>query len=310
MAAVNPNESYAAWVDDLASRPRFGAGDRRGTANLIDDAARQRAADAIRTGRCVALARQLRISDDERPGEGWMTVDVSLRESNPAAAGRPPFVGGPVNSAGDVLHVAPHGVRQTHLDGINHVGRRGQWYGGFAVDDPDGPAVVDLVDAKLFTRGVVADIPSARGTDWVDVAAPVTGDDIDAALASGGVKFEPGDALLLYMGRDRFEAAGNHYQLMGAGPMPGAGAGVARWIAEHEVSLLCWDFLDAASASEPSMPIHLLIWAIGLLLVDNCNLGPVAAATRESGSIVGGLVVAPPPLPRATGCVVGPLFVQ
>jgi hypothetical protein len=73
---------------------------------------------------------------------------------------------------------------------------------------------------------------------------------------------------------------------------------------------LCWDFLDAVHVSEPSIPVHLLIWAIGLLLVDNCDLRPAVDATRESGSVFGGLVVAPPPIPRATGCLVGPLFIQ
>ena len=49
------------------------------------------------------------------------------------------------------------------------------------------------------------------GTDWAGGDVPVNGDDLDAAIAVAGVTFEPGDALLLRMGRDAYEAAGNVY---------------------------------------------------------------------------------------------------
>ena len=279
-------------------QPRFGRRDKRGTANHIDDAARRRAAGSVRTGRCTSLARPLTICTDTRPGGGLLTVEVTRSTR------------GVVNSALDVTHVAAHGHHRTHLDALNHYGRHGTWYGGFAVDDPDGPSVADLAEHKLFTRGVVADVPSVRGTEWVDPASPVTAEDIDAALDRGGITFEPGDALLLYMGRDRWEAAGNELDLISGKPTPGAGVGAARWIVEHGVSILCWDFLDAICAHEPKAQVHLLIWAIGLLLVDNCNLGPAVASTGEGNSIVGGLVVAPAAMPEATGCLVDPLFIQ
>jgi hypothetical protein len=66
------------WIRALAASQPFGAGDRRGTANLIDAAARARAAACIRTGNSVSLARPLLGGDhnttEERPGfrhETW-----------------------------------------------------------------------------------------------------------------------------------------------------------------------------------------------------------------------------------------------
>src|SRR5690242_21605351 len=47
------------WIRALAAAGPFGAGDRRGTANLIDAAARARGAACISTGRSVSLARPL-----------------------------------------------------------------------------------------------------------------------------------------------------------------------------------------------------------------------------------------------------------
>jgi kynurenine formamidase len=309
MPDTSVNAMYASWLEDPASRAPFGKKDRKGTANYIDDAARQRAATAIRTGRTASLARPLQMSGEMGQDEGVLSVDMIQHDITSTLRGAP-LDGGVVNTAGDTLTVVAHGQQKTHLDGINHFGRHGSWYSGFSVGGEDSPEIADLAKHKLFTRGVLIDVPSVRGTEWVDVENPVTGEDIDAALESSGTSFESGDALLLYMGRDRYEASGQRMTTASGTPTPGAGAGAARWIAEHHVSMLCWDFLDASNDTEPSYQVHLLIWAIGLLLVDNCNLRPAVDAAAESGSAVGGLVVAPPPLPRATGCLVDPLFIQ
>ncbi len=309
MPDTSVNAAYASWLEDLAGHAPFGRKDRKGTANYIDDAARQRAAGAIRTGRTVSLARPLRMSAEMGQDEGVLSVDLIQHDITTTLLGAP-LEGGVVNTSGDTLTVVAHGQQKTHLDGINHFGRHGSWYSGFPVGGDDSPEIADLAKHKLFTRGVLIDVPSVRGTDWVDVEAPVTGEDIEAALSSAGASFEPGDALLLYMGRDRYEASGHRMATASGTPTPGAGADAARWIADHHVSLLCWDFLDASNDAEPSFQVHLLIWAIGQLLVDNCNLRPAVDAARESGSIFGGLVVAPPPLPKATGCLVDPLFIQ
>jgi kynurenine formamidase len=122
--------------------------------------------------------------------------------------------------------------------------------------------------------------------------------------------FEQGDALLLYMGRDRFEAAGGYLNALSGHPMPGCGSSAARWIIDHGVSILCWDFLDASSPNEPDMPVHLLIWATGLVLIDNAHLGGAAEQARRTGRSVGAFTVTPAPIPRATSALVQPLFVQ
>ena len=135
------------------------------------------------------------------------------------------------------------------------------------------------------------------------------GDDFDAALAAAAVDFEPGDALVVYMGRDRWEQSGkNMLDARGQEAIPGIGRSGAEWIVEHGVSILCWDFLDSYHASQPAAAVHLLNWAIGLVLVDNCDLGPAATRLHSEGRASGGLVVAPLAVPGATGCTVRPLL--
>jgi kynurenine formamidase len=278
------NDTYRRWLDALAAER---AGDRLGTAALIDDAGRVRAA-AVVTGTPVSLARPL-----EEPG---FEVEVS-------------YTPGPIGMGADVVRLDCHGRSNTHVDALNHIALDDTWYGGWRVDDPAGPSVGDLARHGLVTRGVLVDIPAVRGTPWVDADDPVDGDDIDRALAATATTFERGDALLLYMGRDRFEAAGNRLTgLRDGSVVPGAGAGAAEWLVERGASILCWDFLDSNHPAGPFVPIHLLNWAVGLVLVDNCDLSAAGDHARRVGRPTGALVVAPLAIPGATGGLVHPLL--
>jgi kynurenine formamidase len=272
---------YDDYVAALAAENRFGTGDRLGTANLVDAAARRRAAASVQTGECLALARPL---VDE-------TLEVFITD-------------GDTGFAADRFELRCHGLVNTHLDALNHISMGGTFYGGLRAGDPELTSMDDLARHGLVTRGVLVDIPAARATDWASAAEPVSGDDIDRAL--GEATFEPGDALLLYLGRDRFEAAGE-----AAGPhKPGVGRSGAEWMADHGVSMVCWDFLDTAHPDEPTLCVHRLIRAIGMLLVDNCDLSAAAAAARADSRLTGALVVAPIAIPGGTGCAVTPLLVR
>lgn len=279
------DSDYRAWLDTLSAARR---GARLGTGALIDAAARARAAAAVVSGVPVSLARPL-----EPPG---YEVEIS-------------YTDGPVGMGADRVTLNCHGRTNTHLDALNHIALDGTWHGGWAVDDPAAPNVADLAAHGLVTRGVVVDVPSVRGEPWASADAPVSADDIERSLAATSTRFERGDALLLYMGRDRFEAEGNVLTDPREGiVMPGVGASAARWVIDNGVSILCWDFLDSNHPSQPFVCVHLLIWAAGLLLVDNCHLAGAAATARGTGRATGALVVAPLAVPGATGCLVDPLL--
>src|SRR5690349_23944948 len=173
------------WIRSLAATRPFGDGDRRGTANLIDAAARARAAACVRTGDSVSLARPLLGGDynttAERPGfrhETWY---------RPEADG--------TGWGQDHLVLNPHGLQNTHLDALNHVAVDGTFYGGRPVADAEQGSADVLAPDGLVTRAIYVDIPYLRGTEWAD--RPVDGSDIDAALASAGIAVLPGDALCL-----------------------------------------------------------------------------------------------------------------
>ena len=289
------------WIRALASSRPFGDGDRRGTANLIDAAARARAAACVRTGSSVSLARPLRGGDYNvtaaRPGflhETWYA---------PAPDG--------TGWGQDHLVLNPHGLQNTHLDALNHVAVDGTYYGGRPVRSGEQGSADVLAPAGLLTRAVYVDIPGHRGTDWAD--RPVDGADIDAALAGAGLAVEPGDALCLDMGRDRFEAARGH-TLGGPETDQDAGGGLssdgARWVASRGVSVLAWDMLDSREAKAAHASAHILTWAIGLLLLDNCDFAALREAQGPGTKVAGALVVSLVAVPGANGVNLNPLVLS
>jgi kynurenine formamidase len=288
---------YHRWTESLAAQCRIDP-DPRGTAGKIDPAARLRAAHAVARGQTIGLGRPLA---DERIGRGDEIVTVT-----------PTFVPewGPLDGHAtlgvglDRVEYGSHGYDFTHVDAFNHLGINGAAYGGRSLSD-DRLDITALAGPGIFTRGLFADIPAARGSAWVDADQPVTGEDIDRAL--GSVEFIAGDALLLYMGRDRFEAAG--WSMTDATNRPGVGADGARWLVEHQVAVLAWDFLDAIHPGEPEQAVHRLVPAIGQVLIDNCDFSRATPAFRQTPSIECALAVAPMAFPHATGSLVDPFVV-
>lgn len=293
VSEINDVVAFHQWLGRVAEETleRFGADDKLGTANHIDSAARLRGAACIERGDAVDLARPL----VEGPG---FHVETSSDPSGTCAF--------------DQVESSCHGHAKTHIDALNHLAHAGKFYGGRALDDPELPSVVDLAAHGLFTRAVVADITAVRGTPWVAADRPVTGDDIDAAL--DGVAVLPGDALVLYMGRDRYEAAG--YGHGGSKPdpdggrQPGAGRLAAKWILEQEISVVAWDFLD--SLDDPDAPaeakgtVHRLLPTAGLILIDNCDLGRAAAFMKDRNKRTAAFNVQPLTIPGGTGSLVTP----
>ena len=289
------------WMRELAASHPFGLDDRRGTTNLVDATARARGAAEIRTGETISLARPLRGNDynstPEHPGfahEIWYV---------PTPDG--------MGWGQDQVVLNCHGLLNTHIDGLNHVAVNDTFYGGRSVEDPDQGSVDVLARSGLLTRAVYVDVPSLHGTGWA--ARPVTGEDLDSALHDAGVTFERGDALVLDMGRDRFEATSGH-PLGGPESDTDAGGGLsaegARWVAEHGVSMLVWDMLDSCEAKLTHASAHVLTWAIGLLLVDNCDFQALRAAIGRGARVAGAAVIAPIVVEGANGVNVNPLILR
>jgi kynurenine formamidase len=292
----------SSWVESLADRHAAEPGhgpDCEGSLRHIDAEALLRGVAAVRVGNALSLSRPVRAGQSVRRDEQRATL-VLETFARVSAAGH--VVGS------DRLEVDCHGLANTHLDGFTHTGLDGRWHTGEPAEASatDGTAAL-LVGSSGGIATRVRCLDATAGGGWV--MGPVSGDDLDVALSAAGATILPGDAVVVYMGRDRYEAAGNSYGPIAEHPSgrPGIGRSGAEWLADHHVSVLCWDFLDAHVEGGDVLPVHAVTWAVGLVLVDNCHLGPAVRALQAADTSAGLLVIAPPQLSGATGAIVNPI---
>ena len=160
-----------------------------------------------------------------------------------------------------------------------------------------------------MTRAVLLDVAAARGVPYLTVDDEVSPADLDAAEALARVTVEPGDAVLVRVGlgaRERVEGPED--------PAIRSGLGLAclAWLHARDVAVFggdCFDKLPAAVPG-PSHPFHAVaIAAMGLVMLDNADLEPLAEACREEERYESMFIAAPLPIPGGTGSPVNPLCI-
>ena len=164
----------------------------------------------------------------------------------------------------------------------------------------------------MVTRGVLLDVAAARGVDWMEAGDAVFPEDLEAAEARQGVRVEPADAVLLRTGYGRFRHETGHAWTDTSG-MTQAGwhASCMPWLHERSVSYIgC----DTAQDAEPTgydgifMPVHTIgLVAMGLWLLDNCDLEACADTAERLGQWDFQLAVAPLRFAGTSGSPVNPI---
>jgi kynurenine formamidase len=282
--SVPPDESeLVGYVDVLSNWGRWGADDKLGTLNLIDDNKRRQAAALVRGGLAVSLARDIDPADPDPLGRG--TTVQRFMQFMP--------IGSPDSACvayRDYVGLVAHGSH-THLDALSHISWHGRSYNGAAAADTttlNGAQALSAHHAVtgFLTRGVLLDIPALHSVPWLPPGTVVGPDEIDAALERQGVDVGPGDALALYTGNfDRIATEG----LDPLSRSPGWSPAALPWLHEHDVALILADNINDVMAPvyrspELKYPIHIVsLVAMGMWMVDNAALTELAGACRAAG---------------------------
>src|SRR3954471_11612678 len=159
---------------------RWGDADEIGTLNLIDAAARQRGAAAVKRGVAFSLALRL---DQQGPQVG--SIPGRINPLRTSVAINTQYMGTPDNfcCSDDIVTMGLQAA--THWDALSHVSYSGQLYNGFPAASVTGEGASRCGIAgveSLTARGVLLDVARARGVDRLDPGYGITGEDLDAAL--------------------------------------------------------------------------------------------------------------------------------
>lgn len=308
--ALPSEEEVTGYAKTLSNWGRWGADDERGTLNLITDETRRAALSLARTGRAVSLAWDIDAGppgpDQKLPPQRYM-----LRTGQGALEGDHPER---QIACAEYTGLVFHGRRITHLDAPAHIVRDGKMYNdrpGWLVSSEHGATKNSVLAARegIVARGVLVDAPRYRGVPWLEPGEGVHRDELEAILRAQGADARAGDALLLRTGygRARIEQ-GPKWE----GKQSGWGASCLPFFRERDVAVIgC----DTSGETHPSGyrfrgPIHGIgIAAMGLWLLDNCQLEAIAAACADLSTWEFALVLAPIPFSGATGSAMNPIAI-
>jgi kynurenine formamidase len=289
------------YMQELSNWGKWGPQDELGTLNYITPSKRISAAREVTAGRCLSLAHDL--NDRVQPNNPRPILHMML------------YGGG-----SDYLGIACHGLATTHIDAFCHMNWQGKTYNGRPTSDirSDGAhsnSVLPWCDG-IVTRGVLLDVASARGVPWLDVGDPVRAADLEAAETFGDTKVEEGDIPIVRIGQwPRMEKSGWERSDISSPNHPGRGglhADCLPWLHERRAAAYGGDCVEHYPSGYPQMfaPLHTIgLVAMGLPLLDNISVEPLAKACRELQKYSFQFVAAPLRIPRGTGSPINPVAI-
>ena len=280
------------YFTDRRNWGRWGVDDQVGAVNLITAEKRVRAASLVRSGRAVSLSREFPKTpapNNPTPAQHYMGF---LDRGTGAAAI-------------DFYGISYHGTAATHLDALCHVwDENGMWNGRKPAEEIrfDGArwGAITNWSTGVITRSVLLDVPRFRGEPFITHERPIHGWELEDVAKAQGVTLEPGDALVVYGGREAWDRVNPTW---GSSPTrPGLHASCLPFIRDSDAALLVWDMMDhQPNGYDLPWSVHGALFAYGIGLVDNALLEPVAAVCAEEGRYEFMLMVLPLVVGGGTG---------
>jgi kynurenine formamidase len=309
---VPSEDEVLTYFDTCSNWGRWGDDDELGTLNHLTPAMRAKAAGLVRDGVTVSCARLIPTHTLE---EDFHAPPLHFMMSSGEGFAGKQTAPDTLQTASDFIGIAFHGFAVTHVDSLCHVFRDGHMYNGKpadAVTTSTGAAIqtVEAISDGIVGRGVLLDIPRLRSKPWLEVDEGVFPEDLEAAEAACGVTVGPGDILLCRFGT--MAMRNEHGPSKGVfANRPGLHAACAPWLHERQVAALGSDSAqDLFPSGYPALraPLHQVgIVAMGLWLIDNCDLEDLASTCDRLGRWEFMLTIAPLRIHAGTGSPVNPL---
>jgi kynurenine formamidase len=288
--ALPAAEEVIGYFETLSNWGRWGDDDRLGTLNNITPEVRLKAAGLVRTGEILSLSYDL---DSENPDPLCSGIATVQRFMGLGEVEHGLGTGVRFDAVTDYVGIAAHGGN-THLDGLAHYSWDGKNYNGFDVSESTslgGARKLSVHHASdgIVSRGVLLDICSLHGVEWLEAGYAISPEELLAAQERQGVTVEPGDVLLIHSGDAARTLAHGAVRESPRHVIQQAGISAASlpFLREWDISALGNDGIQDVQPSgydtiDLFRPVHAVsLVALGLWLIDNMCLTGLAARCAE-----------------------------
>ena len=281
---------------------KWGAGDQRGSGNMMKPETVLRAAKLIRTGEVFELGAVLSPDPREAFINAGRVFNIYTKPSPPIPNAR---------QVNEELVVTELGQIGTQFDAFAHQMWGDSFYNCFKLGDIGTRTGFKKLGVEhvggLVTRGVLIDVAGSKGVDMLPTSYNITPEDLQQALAKARQRLQPGDAVLIRTGWSKLMGKENErYGTLN----PGIGIAAGQWLLAQEPMMIAADncCVEVRPSERPhSLPIHaMMLIQHGVYLLENLELEVLAAARAYEFAFI----VQPLKIKGATGSAIAPIAVR
>lgn len=281
---------------------KWGAGDERGSGNLMKPETVLRAVRVIKTGEVIELGQVLH---DGMPFFGPRVFNMQVKRSNWSAASNP-------RASNEEIVTTELGQVGTQLDGFAHQSIGNDLYNCFKMDEIATRTGFSKLGIEktgaLITRGVLVDVAALKSVEMLGERYEISAQDLQDALKKQNLSLQAGDAVIIHTGWGLLWGKDNarYYRTQ-----PGIGIGAAEWLAHQDPMLVGSDTccVEVNPNPDPKLtsPVHqILLAANGIHMVESLKLDELASKRAYAFAFI----AEPLKIRGATGSTIAPVAIR
>ena len=295
-------QSWRPPTDAERCPSKWGAGDQRGSGNLMKPEAVLRAARLIRTGEVIELGQVLHGS---MPFFGPRIFNMQVKRTNVLPESNRRW-------SNEEVVTTELGQVGTQIDGFAHQTIGNGLYNCFKLEDTatrNGFTKLGIENAgALMTRGVLIDVAAAKNIEMLGETYQITVQDLQDALKRENVALQPGDAVIINTGWGRLWGKDNVRYMK---TEPGIGVAAAEWLIRQDPMLVGSDNwgVEVVHNPDPKLnePVHQIMLVVhGVHLLEGLKLEELAAKRAYEFAFM----VQPLKIQGGTGSTVAPVAIR
>jgi kynurenine formamidase len=306
LVLLPPLATAQSWVPPAESQrcpSKWGAGDERGSGNLMKPEQVLKAVKLIRTGEVIELSQVL--DPDRMPFFPGRQLTILTKRTNvlPQSNRR---------ISNEEMVIGELGQIGTQLDGFSHQGIDNGFYNCFKQDQiatRNGFTKLGIEKVgALITRGVLIDVAALKGVEILPDSYEITVQDLQAALKRQNLTLQPGDAVIVNTGWGKLWGMDNARYMK---TDPGIGVAAAEWLAKQNPMLIGSDNWSVEVNPNPDpkigSPVHQILLAVnGIHILESLKLDELVAKRVNEFAFI----LEPLKLKGATGSTVAPIAIR